>query len=299
MVFWPKLSRRIWKEKSQKNFLLGPKVSELGPNLGHLSLQENALIFIPRLLQRRTFSFYAFSHNTNFHSPPSPTTLVFIPRLLLRRRLHRQNPTPSSSLLWWAGRHRPLASRSRTLPVKSDVWGMKDVRGERLPFQPLLGLTPPPPQPSNPYLSKHQKLLDHRRGGTKYLRLRLFSFPVFSQNAYLHYAPSPHAPIFIPRILLRRLFSLCVISYDAYIHSAHSPTALKEKRRRGKKMTLKKNSYGTKNANFRKNPLKHSQMTLKEHFTEFIFCLYLKKKCILRCRRRRRTLFGALSYGAF
>ncbi len=55
---------------------------------------------------------------------------------------------------------------------------------------------------------------------------------------------------------------------------------------------------GPKMLIFEKNPLKHSQMTLKEHFTEFIFCLSLKKKCILRCRRRRRTLFGALSFGA-
>ena len=95
MVFWPKLSHRVWKERSQKNFLLGPKVSELGPNLAHQAHQENALIFIPRLLQRRTFSFYAFSYNANFHSPPSPRTLIFIPRLLLLRRLHRQNPSPS------------------------------------------------------------------------------------------------------------------------------------------------------------------------------------------------------------
>ncbi len=95
MVFWPKLSRRIWKERSQKNLLFGPKVSELGPNLAHLTHQENAHIFIPRLLRRRTFSFYAFSCNANFHSPPSPTTLIFIPRLLLGRRLHRQNPSPS------------------------------------------------------------------------------------------------------------------------------------------------------------------------------------------------------------
>ena len=85
MVFWPKLSRRVWMERSWKNFLLGPKVSELGPNLAHLAHQENVLIFILRLLLRRTFSFHAFSYNANFHSPPSPTTLIFIPRLLLQR----------------------------------------------------------------------------------------------------------------------------------------------------------------------------------------------------------------------
>ena len=74
MVFWPKLFRMVQKERSQKNFLLGPKVSELGPNLAHLAHQENALIFILRLLLRRPFSFHAFSYNAYFH-----------PRLLLRR----------------------------------------------------------------------------------------------------------------------------------------------------------------------------------------------------------------------
>ncbi len=134
------------------------------------------------------FSFLAFSNDVHFHSTPSLITPIFIPHLL--RRLFSlpafsydagytgRTLPPSPSLLWWAGRPRPLASRSRTLPVKSDVWGMKVVRGERPPFQPLQGLTHP--HPSNPYLSKHQKLQDHRRGGTKYLRLRLFSFPVFS-----------------------------------------------------------------------------------------------------------------------
>ena len=39
-------------------------------------------------------------------------------------------------------------------------------------------------------------------------------------------------------------------------------------------------------------------MALKEHFTVFIFCLALKKKCILRSRRRRIIMFGALSYSA-
>ena len=85
MVFWPKLSLRVQKERSQKHFLFGPKVSELGPNLAHLALQENALIFILRLLLRRTFSFHAFSYNAYFHSPPSATAPIFIPRPLLLR----------------------------------------------------------------------------------------------------------------------------------------------------------------------------------------------------------------------
>jgi hypothetical protein len=63
-------------------------------------------------------------------------------------------------------------------------------------------------------------------------------------------------------------------------------------------MTLKKILYGTQNATFRKNPLEHSKMALKEHFTVFIFCLALKKKGILRSRRRRTIMFGALSYSA-
>ncbi len=145
-----------------------------------------------------------------------------------------------------------------------------------------------------------------------YLQLRLFSVPVFSYNAYFithlllrcifsfrtfsfcavfHPASSPNAQIFIPRILLWRLFSLYVISYDAYFNSAHSPTALKEKGRRGKKMTLKKIPKGSKMLIFEKK----STVTLSN---DLIFCLSLKKKCILRCRRIRTTMFGALSYGA-
>ncbi len=63
-------------------------------------------------------------------------------------------------------------------------------------------------------------------------------------------------------------------------------------------MTLTKNSYGTQNANFRKNPLEHCKVALKEDFTVFIFCLALKKKIILCSRRRRTTMFGVLSYSA-
>jgi hypothetical protein len=108
--------------------------------------------------------------------------------------------------------------------------------------------------------------LDHKGWGTTYkyiyfrfanfpitlifiqrLRLRrIFSFSAFSYDAYFQSAHSPNAPIFIPRLLLWNLFSLCVISYDAYLHSAHSPTALKEKRRRGKKITLWKIPKGPK-----------------------------------------------------
>ena len=70
-----------------------------------------------------------------------------------------------------------------------------------------------------------------------------------------------------------RRFSFRAFSYDAYFHSAHSPRALKEKRRRGKKMTLKKIPMGPKMQIFEKNPLKHSQMTLKGQCHE-IFCFW-------------------------
>ena len=72
------------------------------------------------------------------------------------------------------------------------------------------------------------------------------------------------------------LISLCVISYNAYLNSAHSPTALKEKRRRGKKIALWKIIKGPKMQNFKKNPLKHCKTALKEYFIVF-FCLALKK----------------------
>jgi hypothetical protein len=39
------------------------------------------------------------------------------------------------------------------------------------------------------------------------------------------------------------------------------------------------------NAKFQNNPLKLCKTALKEHFTVFIFCLALKKKCILRSRK--------------
>ena len=49
---------------------------------------------------------------------------------------------------------------------------------------------------------------------------------------------------------------------------------------------------------FEKINLEHCKTDIEEHFTVFIFCLALKKKFILRCRRRRLTMFGALSYSA-
>jgi hypothetical protein len=39
------------------------------------------------------------------------------------------------------------------------------------------------------------------------------------------------------------------------------------------------------NANFQNNPLNIFKIALKENFTVFIFCLALKKKCILRSRK--------------
>jgi hypothetical protein len=48
------------------------------------------LIFICRLLLRRTFSFCAFSYDACFHYASSPTTLNFNPRILLRRLRNKE-----------------------------------------------------------------------------------------------------------------------------------------------------------------------------------------------------------------
>ena len=56
-----------------------------------------------------------------------------------------------------------------------------------------------------------------------YLLIRLFSFSVFSYNAYFHLASSPMTHIFIQRILLLRQFSFRAFSNDAYFHYASSP----------------------------------------------------------------------------
>ncbi len=100
MVFWPKLSLRVQRERSQKHFLFGPKISELGSNLSHLAHQETAPIVIPRLLYGVHFHYEPSPNAPIFFPriqrklcqenctgifPPSPMTLIFIPRLLLRR----------------------------------------------------------------------------------------------------------------------------------------------------------------------------------------------------------------------
>ncbi len=152
-------------------------------------------------------------------------------------------------------------------------------------------------------------MLDHKRRGTtvhayNYFRFayfpitlifiwhlllrRIFSWSAFSFDAYFHLAHSPNAPLFIQRILLWCLFSLCVISYDAYLHSKEGA---ERKSHFGKSLRDPK-------CKLSKNLLKHCKMALTEHFTLFIFCVALKKKCILRSRRRCTTIFGALSYGA-
>ncbi len=126
MVFWPKLSLRVQKEKrSQKHFLFGPKVSELGPNLALLARQENALIFILRLHLRRTFSFHAFSYNAYFHSPPSPTAPIFIPcPLLLRLFIHRVTECLSLRLNWAPPPTPYTASKSGSTPGPQDPSGL-------------------------------------------------------------------------------------------------------------------------------------------------------------------------------
>jgi hypothetical protein len=177
----------------------------------------------------RLFSFLAFSNDVHFHSTPSLITPIFIPRLLLWHFFSfpafsydagytgRTLPPPPS-LLWWAGRPRPLASRSRTLPVKSAVWGMKDVRGSGPPFNPCRELTPTPtltrisPHPEEEELNTYNYAYFHFPYSprtliyiTRRLLMRRFSFRAFSHDAYFHYASSPMTLTFIPRILLRRL----------------------------------------------------------------------------------------------
>jgi hypothetical protein len=64
------------------------------------------------------------------------------------------------------------------------------------------------------------------------------------------------------------------------------------------KMPQKTIPKGPEKLIFEKINLEHCKTDLEEQFTVFIFCLALKKKFILRCRRRRLTMFGALSYSA-
>ncbi len=152
-------------------------------------------------------------------------------------------------------------------------------------------MTPPPPPPyaTPPSCQDSEVTTEGAGGGTStlfhskhqfnagpqkkrhYLLIHLFSFGVFSYDAYFHVAHSPKAPIFIPHILLWRLFSLCVISYGAYLHSAHSPTTLQKKRRHGKKITLWKIPKGRKMQIFAKNLLKHCKMTIKRNILQCLF----------------------------
>jgi hypothetical protein len=78
---------------------------------------------------------------------------------------------------------------------------------------------------STPFHSKHQFNAGPQKK-RNYLFIRLFSFRVFSYNAYFHLAFSATTHIFIQRILLMRQFSLRAFSYDAYFHYASSPTTL-------------------------------------------------------------------------
>jgi hypothetical protein len=55
--------------------------------------------------------------------------------------------------------------------------------------------------------------------------VRLFSFRAFSSCSYFHSAHSPHAPVFIPCILLMLLFSFSAFYSCSFFHSVHSPHA--------------------------------------------------------------------------
>ena len=171
----------------------------------------------------RLFSFCACSYDAHFHSTPSPITPIFIPRLLLRRLFS------FPALSYCDPLQKP---NTGTLPVKLVFHGIKDMRDERPtpPPQSFQGITPSPrpmPRPlhartarwplggggrtSTPFHSKHQ----FNAGSQKkrnYLLIRLFSFRIFSYNAYFHLASSATAHIFIKRILLWRIFSSSAFS---------------------------------------------------------------------------------------
>jgi hypothetical protein len=53
IVYGPNLSLWAGTERSYKHFAFGPKVREVGPNLTHLALEENALNVLNRLLLQR------------------------------------------------------------------------------------------------------------------------------------------------------------------------------------------------------------------------------------------------------
>jgi hypothetical protein len=235
-------------------------------------------IFIPRLLLWHLFSFPAFSYGAYFHSPPSPIALINpSPSLLWGRGIHAPLQKPNTGTL-------PV----KLVVHGIKIWEMNAPP----PPPNLLGINPPPrPTPCPLHARTARWPLMGGGGGEDFdpfplqtsvqcwttkeekiptyslifayflitlifiwrlLLRRIFSLSAFSYDANYHLAHAPSASIFIPRILLWRLFSLCVISYDADLHSAHSPTALKEKRRRGKKITLWKIPKGSKMQIFEK-----------------------------------------------
>jgi hypothetical protein len=113
-------------------------------------------IFIPRLLLRHLFSFPAFSYDVYFHSPPSPTALIFISRILLIRLcslckyqrklsqcLEQVEPFPLPSLV--GGASTPPGLQKPNTAGQVSCLGDERCARERPPFQPLQGLTPPPP----------------------------------------------------------------------------------------------------------------------------------------------------------
>ncbi len=120
---------------------------------------------------------------------------------------------------------------------------------------------------------------------------RLVSFSPFSYGAYLHSAPSPTALHFTTCLLLWCLISLSAFSYRAYLHSTHSPKALNEN------ASLKR-SCERKRTNFKKLLYEHHIVAIKEHIRVFLLGLACKKKCIVRSRRRRRSMFVAFSFSA-
>ncbi len=109
------------------------------------------------------------------------------------------------------------------------------------------------------------------------LQLRLISFFIFFYSATTH-------------LLLCRLFSSWTFSCVAYFHSTYSPTALKEIRRRGKKMPFWKNPVGQKKLIEKKinwTCILYNGLTGTYYIV--IICLALMKKCVLHRGRRHIT----------
>ncbi len=131
----------------------------------------------------------------------------------------------------------------------------------------VTGQDPPSPKGSS-YRNTQEVAIIHACLTSYLLLWRLVSFRASSYCAYLNSGPSPTTLNFtMGLVLLWRVVSLQAIC--AYLHSAHSPTALKEWRRRWKKMQLLRDHLKVKKAIFKKffmNIIKWPLKNTKEFF---------------------------------